>query len=369
MWHRARTGQSGPPEATGRLTRIRALADAESSLGVLVAATGDISIEVVREALRRLAQLGGAGQVEVLRWRIWRADPSLVAEFAACIAALGDRDAIEEALAVLAPGAPDRHSYWQRVTAVSLLAAFADPASAATLRAALADPIASVRQAAVSALRRLPADADTQRALARCLADSDPQVRASAVASVAALCPDAPALLPPLAHDESGGVRRALAHAAGRLDARMVGLLLSDSEVRVRELAAGHAGARGAGALARAMRTDTSVPVRMAAARRLGEIEAAQATDELLAALADRDPLVRVTALRSLELIHGQRPLRHLLAQAVRDRTREDRVELVFALGRLGAADELKELECDLDVQTQAALDLVRREPGRPQPV
>jgi len=361
MWHRDRTGHSGPPEATGRLARIRALPAEEGSVDELLAATGDVSIEVVREALARLAQLGCPGAAQVLRWRIWRADPSLVGYFARCIAALGDRDAIKEALTILEDRGEDSSVYGERVAALALLGAFSDPATIATIRGALDDPMAAVRQTALVVLRRFPADAATQRALIARLADCDPQVRAAAVASVCALCREPGAVLQELAGDESSVVRAAIARAAARLGQKPSRLLLEDREVGVRELTAEHAGACAVVPLARAMRLDSSQPVRQAAARRLGELHAEQATAELLDALADPDSVVRVTVLGSMEAIHGGR-LPGLLLDAIREPGREDRAALVYALGRLDATCELAALRDYPDPQVQAALTFVRRE-------
>lgn len=375
MWHSERGSNSKDEPTHGtsaseRLLRLRALPADRSALAELLDASGDVSVEVAREALRRLARLGGPDEAQVLRRRIWRADPSLVGELAACIAKLGDRGAIEEALTVLRGDRGESLTYGQRVAAVRLLAAFGDPASVPALRDALSDPIAPVRRAALVALRGFPADTDTdtdtdtdsQRAVSECLSDPDPQVRAAAVACVAALCPDAPDRLAGVARDESASVRLALARVASRLAQTPTGLLLSDSEISVREVAAEHAGPRAIAPLARAMRLDHSPAVRLAAARRLGELRAASATAELIDALADRDSLVKVTALRSLELIHDREPLADLLFDAACERSREDRGALVYALGRLGAAERLQALAQDRDPQVRQALAFIERE-------
>jgi HEAT repeat protein len=361
MWHRDRTGHTGPPEATGRLVRIRGLLAEEGSLDELLAATGDVSIEVVREALARLARLGAPSAAQVLRWRIWRADPSLVGDFARCIAALGDRDAIEEALTILEARGDDGSLYGERVAALALLGAFADPATIPTIRGALEDRMAAVRQTALAVLRRFLADAATQRAVIARLADCDPQVRAAAAASVYALCPDPSALLQELAGDESSIVRAAVARAAARLGEKPSRLLLEDRQIGVRELTAEHAGACAVVPLARAMRRDSSQPVRQAAARRLGELHAEQATAELLDALADPNSVIRVIVLGSLEAIHGSR-LPGLLLDAIRDPGCEERAALVYALGRLDATSELAALRDNPDPEVHAALGFVRRE-------
>ncbi|HTZ63322.1 MAG TPA: HEAT repeat domain-containing protein [Solirubrobacteraceae bacterium] len=370
MWHRERGGISGAEpdrgtDASRRLLELRALPADQNALAQLLAATGDSSIEVTREALRWLARLGGLAEAQVLRGRLWRADPSLVADFAACIATLGDRGAIEEALAKLDQGGDESLTYGQRLAAVQILAAFGDPATVPALRGALLDPIAAVRRAALSALRAFPTDADSQQAAIGCLSDSDPQVRAAAVAAVAALCPDAPRRLAGLAADENSGVRLALARTASRLADTPVALLLADSEISVRVRAAEHAGSRAVVPLARAMRLDHSPVVRLAAANRLGELHAAGATVELIDALADRDSLVKVAALRSLEAVHGREPLAGLLLDTLCDRSRENRGALVYALGRLDAADQLGALARDRDPQVRTALAFVERESRR----
>jgi len=352
------TGRGGSTGSTARLARIRELPLCEASQHELLAATGDISIEIVREALRRLRRLGEPGDAQVLRWRIWRADPALVDDFAACIAAIGDQDAVEEALAIFRSRG---RSYSERVAALALLGAFADSTTIPAVRSALDDPIAAVRQAALRVLRRFPADAATQHAVAGCLTDNDAQVRATAVESVNALCHHAGSLLQGLVGDESILVRAAVARSGAQLGQEPTSRLLADKEVRVRELAAQHAGTRAILSLARAARLDHAQPVRQAATRRLGELRAVEATGQLIDALADRDSLVRVTALRSLQLIHGGN-LPGVLLGAIRDGTCQDCAALVYALGRLGASDELAALNDDPDVQIQAALTFAQRE-------
>lgn len=342
MWHDTRRSSNGAErgcasDAGERLQTLRAPAQ-DTPLSELVAATGDISLTVVREALQQLARVGGRGEAEVLRWRIWRADPSLLGEFAACIAALGDRRAIDEALVVLRCEDRGGRVYWDRVAAVTLLGAFADPATAAAIRGALDDPIGAVRQAAAKALGRLPAERENQLAVAACLSDGDPQVRAAAICSVAALDPNPGLRLGDLASDQSTVVRTVLARSAMLLGEQPTARLLGDPEIRVRELAAEHAGADAAGPQARALRLDSSRVVRMAAARRLGELGAVGASGALIDSLADRDSLVRVTALRSLSRLHDQGTLLCMLVGAIGEKAGEDRAALLYAVKRLGGA-------------------------------
>lgn len=355
-----RRGESVAAE-TERLVRLRSLPADDSSLERLLAAVADASIGVTREALSRLAQFAGPEAAQQLRSQMWHADPALVGDFAACIAALGDRAAIHEALSVLRGAGRERRSYSERTAALALLGAFADPATAAEIRGALDDPIGAVRRTALVALRRFPADLTTRSAVVRCLGDGDSQVRATAVASVAALCDDAGVHLEPLVVDQSSVVRVALARAAGRLACEPSRRLLADREIRVRELTAQRAGPHAAVPLAQAMCGDSSQSVRQAAARRLGELRAGGATVQLLQALGDQDGLVRVTALRSLELIHGT-ALPGLLLEALADSTRESRASIVYALGRLGIVDELAAFGEDADPRVRAALGFVARQ-------
>jgi len=345
MWHDTRRSPTGgeqrhASDASERLRMLRALPAEDTPLSELVAATGDISLTVAREALQRLARVGGRGEAEVLRWRIWRADPSLLGEFASCIAALGDRRAIGEALAVLRCEDRGDRVYWDRVTAVALLGAFADPATGAAIRAALVDPIGAVRQAAVKALGRLPAQRENQLAVAACLSDSDPQVRAAAIGSVAARDPNPGLRLADLAADQSTVVRTVLARSTMLLGEQPAARLLEDTEIRVRELAAQHAGTDAAGPLAKALRGDSSRVVRMVAARRLGELGATGASGSLIDSLCDPDSLVRVIALRSLSRLYDQGNLLCMLVGAIGEKTGEDRAALLYAVKRLDGARE-----------------------------
>ena len=319
-------------DASQRLLAVRALPVTAASLEALVAAAHDPTVEVAREAIGRLIALGEPAR-RALRQLVWAAEPVLTDQLAHGLAGLHDPDPIGEARVRLRSP-----RYSERVAAVAVLDAYADPANASLLRDAATDEIAAVRHRALIAIRRLP-NAPENRTLARdALTDRDPQVRGAAVAAVAALSTEPGRHLADVVADPNAGVRRELARVAAKLTPETTRRLLADEDDHVRELVAEHAGAQALDALCDALRRDRRPAVRQLAARRLAALRI-EATAVLIDALGDSDAIVRAAATRSLSELHPRRQLLERLAAAACDRDRPGRPAIVYALARLDARE------------------------------
>jgi HEAT repeat protein len=340
-------------DASQRLLAVRALPPTPGSLEALVAAAHDPAVEVAREAVGRLVAVGGERARETLRELMWAADPVLTDDLARGLARLGDPHAVAEASVRVRSS-----RYGDRVAAVAVLDAYADPASAPLLREAAADEIAAVRRRALIAIRRLPGAVENWMLARDALADSDPQVRGAAVAAVAMLAPDPGRDLAHLVADANAGVRRELARVATRLSGETARRLLADEDSHVRELAAEHAGPQALEALRDALRCDRRPAVRRLAVRRLAALRD-DATAVLIDALGDPDALVRAAATRSLGELYPRARLLELLAAAAGDRDRRGRPAILYALARLDArevAPTLASLVDDEDPRVRLAL-------------
>lgn len=340
-------------DASKRLLAVRALPPTAASLEALIAAAHDAVVEVAREAVGRLVAVGGERAYDALRQLLWVADPALTDDLARGLVRLRDRHVVAEAtLRLRSP------RYSDRVAAVAVLDAYADPASAALLRDAAGDGIGAVRRRALIAIRRLPGVPEQWTVAREALADSDPQVRGAAVAAVATLAPEPDRNLAPLVADPNAGVRRELARAAAKLSGETTRRLLADEDDHVRELAAEHAGAQAFDALCDALRCDRRPAVRQLAARRLAALRV-DATAVLIDALGDRNSLVRAAATRSLRELHPRAQLLELLACAACDRDRPGRPAILYALARLDArelAPTLASLVVDDDPAVRLAI-------------
>jgi HEAT repeat protein len=365
-----------PPGPNERLLALRALPEGSESLPALLAAARDPSAPIAQEALHRLAASGGEEEEAALRTRVWSVDPAVLDDTVNAIARiavrLGDRSAIDEALAQL-----DSAQYAARLAAVALLGALSDPAAEPALRRALEDPVAAVRRRALDALsttatrarRGSRATPETGEAIAASLVDRNPAVRAMAITALAHLPGASREPLAALTEDPDLHVRRTLASVAARLPADPARRLLADRDDHVRELAAANAGAQAGEGLRMALREDERPAVRRAAARRLGELHARDATEDLLDALGDGDAQVRVLALDSLGSAHGSEATLALLSAALSDRGRHNRPALLYALGRLeprGARSLLMPLTEDSDPALRLALAHVAGDLGEP---
>lgn len=310
------------------------LPDQPDSLGEILAYTHDSSLDIVRAALRRLAAQSGEREADDLRARMLEVDPALVGDFAATLAAIGDREAPKVAAEALRDKHPPR-----RLAAARALAVLATPAEGPQLVGALGDSLAAVRRAALVALRRI-GEREHGAACAELLDDADPQVRAAAVPAVAALVDDPGPLLDSVRRADAPEVRVAVAAHLPILDQTVARVLLTDDEPAVREAAVRAAGTERAGMLALILEGDRVVDVRVAAARRLGELgEAGPAPDALVDGLTDRSPMVRIAALESLEKALGRERAVERLVEAMRSEEEEMRRGAVYALARLEASE------------------------------
>jgi HEAT repeat protein len=340
------------PDPSERLRQLLALPADASARAPLLEAVGDVSLDVARQALRRLVPLAGPAEIARLRERMLGLDVGIVADVAAALRALGDDDAVGVAVAGLAAA-----SWFDRQKAALALRELQAPTARAALVDALADLAPPVRRVALEALLRLPSEPETVRVCAERLADADPSVRATAVAAVAALDPLAAATLRTVVGDQHPSVRRAAA-AASVLDADSVRVLLADRDAEVR-VAALEALARNprpelTPALLEAL-ADESWHVRRAAADALGASEDSGVAPQLLHALIDPQPLVRGRARIALERLLGDE-LDRLLAAALEDADAPLRRALVELLGRRGYVRPLLELVSDNDVGVRIAL-------------
>jgi len=312
-----------------------------------------VSLDVARQALRRLVPLAGPVEIARLRERMLGLDVGMVGDVAAALRELGDAQAVEVAVAGLRAASP-----FDRQKAALALRELRAPAARASLVGALSDPAPPVRRVALEALRLLPSEPDTVRACAERLTDADPSVRAAAVAAVAGLDPLATATLQPAATDPHPGVRRAAAAAADVLDAGSVRALLTDREAEVR-VAVLEALARDpkpelTTLLLQAL-ADESWHVRRAAADALGATGNVLSLPGLLRALLDSHPLVRGRARIALEQVLGA-DLERALAAALADAEAPLRRALVESLGHHGQTRPLLRLVSDEDPGVRIAV-------------
>lgn len=342
------------PDPTERLRRLLALPADETATEPLLEAVSDVSLDVARQALRRLVPLAGPAEIARLRQRILDLDVGIVADVAAALRELRDERATAAVVSHLGSG-----SWSERHKAVLALRELQDVAARRPLVRALADPAPPVRRVALEALLRLPGDAETVGVCARRLSDSDPLVRAAAVAAIAALDPDAAATLEPTVRDPHPSVRAALAAEARVLASDSVGALLRDDDGAVRVAALE--------ALTRDPRREQtplllealdapSWHVRRAAVDVLGASGGDDAVaPRLVRALVDPHPLVRGRGLLALERLLGDR-LDELLAASLTHGEPRLRRALVELLGRRRCIAPLLELAHDQDTGVRIAL-------------
>ncbi len=341
-------------EPSARLLALRGLSGDASSLHSLLEATSDPSPDIVRTALRRIADIGGASPiVEDLRTRMLDADPALTADFAVTLASLGDLAAGEIAVQALRKGTPHR-----RLAAATALTVLAIPEQVPALIEGLGDPLAGVRWRVLEALAKVGSSDDAQTC-ARLLADADPFVRTAAVETVAKLDPHPGPTLEGLIADGAPQVRRALGRRLYLLGEASAELLLVDRHRAVREAAIASAQSAQAKTLIGLLQGDPVVEVRMAAAQRLAElgIEAGQLA--LVNALTDKSAMVRSAALASLRDALGHDGAIICLRDALPGSTAKLREGIVYALSHLGAVeaeDVLVDLASDPDRDVRLAV-------------
>jgi HEAT repeat protein len=322
-----RCAQNG---ATDRLNAVLA----SQSAPALTEALADPSPEVARAAIHRLAQVEGPRAASALRARLLDADPSLVADIAKALRAIGDATLLDLALLGL-----HEQPYTRRLAAARALGALADPHAADALCDALDDEVAAVRIAALDALAALGPAAAVGPACARLLADSSAHVRIAAVRAVARTAPHPGTLLAPAAADGDRLVRLAVARHISGLPEQAATSLLGDRDVQVRVAAADAAGMRHLGGLVLLLTEDPSRDVRLAAAHTLGRLGDARVADVLIAGVEDRDAIVRAAVVRGLEqLVRRGGAVRRLCHELDSGRPGRRRASL-YALARLEALE------------------------------
>jgi HEAT repeat protein len=345
--------RSQETEPNARLLALRGLSKEPESLPALLAACADSSPDIVRVALRRLAELGDGSVAEDLRCRMLIVDPALTEDFAVTLASLEDTEAGELALQALRKGGPHR-----RIAAATALRILATPEQAPALREALADSLAAVRRRVLEALARVGSREDAP-ACARLLADGDPSVRAAAVEAVARLDSNPGPSLEGLVADGAPQVRQALAKRLSVLGEASAELLLCDRHRAVRGAAIDASRPDQGQTLVRLLEADPVVEVRMAAAHRLAEIGVEAGRRALVEALADKHAMVRSAALSSLRDALGHEGAVACLLEALPGAEAKLREGIVHALSHLGAVeaeDVLAELAADHERDVRLAV-------------
>lgn len=320
-----------------RLRRVRSLPAEPASCAPLLAAVSDVSLDVARAALRRLAPLAGATEIETLRSRMLDLDIGIVGAVAATLRELGDTEASSRAVEAL-----ERESGFMRQKAAVALRELRDPRSRQPLLTALHDQGAAVRRSAVDALGRLAPEPSTIRELERLLSDRDPLVRVAAVGALAAVDERAATSLQPAVVDSHPSVRRAVAAVSACLKRESVRVLIADPhpDVRGDALRALTAHPRPELIEVVAASLDDDVwHVRRAGCHALAATRLAVAKEPLLHALLDPQPIVRAAALGALESLLGTRLVDELVAEL---RTPDERLRrsLVEALAGRGEPAE-----------------------------
>jgi HEAT repeat protein len=291
-----------------------------------------------------------------LRDRLFDVDLAVVAHIACALKRIGDREAIENAVAAL-----DDPRYSRRFAAIRALGAFADPRAAGPLRARLGDEVAGVRVATLEALAKLGRDAgpDAGADCARLLADPIGQVRVAAIRAVGRLVDRPGELLAGVVEDRERLVRLEVARYVGGLPERATQVLLGDPDLRVREAAARAAGTREIGVLAVLLSDDPAPEVRRASAHALGAMGDERLADVLVPGLEDPDALVRAAVLHALQdLLTHDGAVERLCAELTNQRAQRRRAG-VYALAQLHARiapRELSRLADDRDPDVRLAL-------------
>ena len=320
-----------------RLTRVLSFPSDPASCAPLLAGVADVSLDVARAALRRLAPLAGPAEIDALRSQMLDLDIGIVGDVAAALRELGDAGASRVAVAAL-----EDESGFKRQKAAVALRELRDPKTREPLHRTLHDAEAAVRRSAVEALGQFPPNRDTTEALESMLHDRDPSVRAAAVTALATLDGSAAASLRPAVVDSDASVRRAAATASARLNRESVRVLIGDPDADVR--------AEALWALAPSPRIelvevvaaslgDDSWHVRRAGCHALGASGLAVAKEPLLQALVDPHPMVRAAALGALESLLDERLVEELAAELGRPDERLRRA-LVEALAGRGDSAE-----------------------------
>jgi HEAT repeat protein len=324
-------------DPSDRLRRVLSLPSEHASCAALLAAVADVSLDVARSALRRLAPLAGPAEIDALRAQMLELDIGIVGDVAAALRELGDAGASRAAVAAL-----EDESGFKRQKAAVVLRELRDPNTRQPLHAALHDGEAAVRRSAVEALGRLPPNRDTTAAFKSMLHDRDPLVRAAIVNALAAVDESTTASLQPAVVDSHASVRRAAAAASACLDRESVRVLIGDPDADVRAEALWALAANPRIELVEVVAAslgDDSWHVRRAGCHALGASGLAVAKEPLLEALVDSHPMVRAAALGALESLLDKRLVEELAAELCRPDKRLRRA-LVEALADRGKSAE-----------------------------
>jgi len=339
-------------DATKRLRAVQASGSPQE----LIESLDDPSPEVARAAIARLVELESQHAAAPLRSRLLDVDLCLVADIATALRRIGDREAVELAMAALGD-----ERYSRRLAAVRALGALGDERAAKSLETMLRDDVAGVRAAALDAMAQLrgPGPVDAAADCARLLSDAVPHVRIAAVRALARLVTHPGDVLAPAAEDEDRLVRLEVAQHAARLPEHAAHALLTDPDLRVREAAARAAGIRDLGALSVLLTDDPAGDVRRASAHALGSMRHQRVADLLVVGLEDPDALVSAAVLHALaELLSRDGAVRRLCEELDCKRPARRRA-VVYALARLGAREvtpELARLADDPDPDVRLAL-------------
>jgi HEAT repeat protein len=328
---RAEAGLSDP---SARLREVRSLPPTGEARVALLAALGDPAPEVKKAALDGLGRVARREDIPDLQARMLDSDFNFAVEIARLVKTLADGRGSRIAAAALREARSDR-----RLAGAAALTVLADPSVEPALRRALADPVAGVRRLAIEALAGLGSTPARLEICARLLDDRDAGVRAAAVHACARLLTDPGAILEPFVADPAPEVRCAVATHLARLPAAAGRRLLADSAREVRETAIEHAGANQLTELTAVLRQDALSDLRLAAARRLGDLGRSASAGGLASALADPQPLVRVAALHALEQTLQRVELVRLLEARLAVGTRVSRRAALYALVRLDATE------------------------------
>jgi HEAT repeat protein len=99
-----------------RLRRVLSLPAEHASCAPLLAAVADVSLDVARAALRRLAPLAGRAEIDALRSEMLELDIGIIRDVAAALRELGDAGASRLAVAAL----EDESGFKRQKAAVAL---------------------------------------------------------------------------------------------------------------------------------------------------------------------------------------------------------------------------------------------------------
>ena len=337
---RIRRHRSQGAEPGDRLRAVRALPESSASLQPLLEAVQDPSPEVAKAALDRLTRYAGPADAAYLRERLLAADLSVIREWAAALAAMGDPISVMTAVRGLRA-----ESVGTRIAAAVALGELCDPRAVPPLVDALGDPIAGVRRCAVESLAMLGRNPGSAKACRRMLLDEDAGVRTAAVDAVVGIAEDSELdrWLRPVLDDPSLRVRRRLADHACCLGRLIVSRLLTDPQPDVRTGAAWSferfPRADVADLLIDRLQ-DGAWTVRRAACRALGATREPTAAADLLPVLDDPDPTVRSAALHALTDLCRD-GLARTIGAALDDASPRLRRALVYALAWCPASDSV----------------------------